>query len=430
MAVIEELQLLNRVLEERDWRHITENDIAVEHFAVLPQVYTYLEQYMKQYGQLPTMETVMNTFEEFQRVELENTAQVVAALREDLYHRRFTPILKNAAQQVAGKNTLEAMQYIRAEADVLIRQAKTTKKGYSYVGEAQNRKEKYLAIHGKAENGILGYTTGFRELDEATNGIICGGEETDYFLIFAPSNMGKTLMSSFMLASAWNSDDPSDYPAYFALEQHAHEIARNWDNMLAQVSSLAMQRGTMTPEQKDKYINFLDNLSKKRSDMAIYGLKENGGKPYTVAEIQRILENEGHNRFVLDQLSKVRLSHNSAGSKDLRQRLFDTSAEVREMIIATEKGGYVLAQATRESAKRVKKAGADGAIEGEDVGEAYSIYQDASKGASIFKMDDNTFKLQVIKNRGNGSNQNFLVRRDWNTGMMHTMDPESQEQFF
>lgn len=430
MPVVAELQMLNKVLETKDWRYVTENHLNIEHFPIHSRVFTYLESFLKQYGDLPTLDTVLNTFEEFERIEVESIPKVVDSLREDLQHRMFTPILKQAAQLVAEQKTSDAMALVKEETTQLIKATRVGTKGYSYVGQAQARKEKYLSIHGRTEDQIIGATTGFYELDQATNGIISGGEETDYFLVFAPSNMGKSLMTSFMLASAWDVSAIDDYPAYFALEQHASEISRTWDNMFAGVSSLAMQRGTMTPEQRDKYIDYLDQLQKKKKDMMIYDTAANGGKPYTVTDIQRILETEGHNRFALDQLSKVRLSNNSMGSKDLRQRLFDTSAEVREMILATGKGGYVLAQANRESARRVKKSGAEGTIEGEDVGEAYSIYQDASKGISIIKMDENTFKIQVIKNRGNGSGQNFLVRYNWNMGLVSTLSAETTEQFF
>ncbi|MGQ0454470.1 hypothetical protein ACT4UM_21950, partial [Bacillus sp. SS-TM] len=138
----------------------------------------------------------------------------------------------------------------------------------------------------------------------------------------------KTLISSFMLMSAWNSNIEWDFPAYFALEQRAEEIARNWDHVLAGVSNLGIQRGTMSAEQKDRYIFFLDQLRKKQKDMVIYDIQKNGGRPYTVTEIQRILESEGHTRFVLDQLSKVRLNSSNNNFGDLRQRLFEISSPV------------------------------------------------------------------------------------------------------
>ena len=34
---------------------------------------------------------------------------------------------------------------------------------------------------------------------------------------------------------------------------------------------------------------------------------------------------------------------------------------------------------------------------GEDIGETYAIFQDASKGISIIKINETTFKVQVIK---------------------------------
>lgn len=431
MPSIEELQLLNHVLEEKDWSIVDKHGINDEsYFPVHKDTYNFIHDFKKKNDQVPTLETVLNKFEEFEPVELEKVDVVVSALKEDYLHRQFKPTLKRAADLTAEKKTLDAIQEIKLQATNLLKLAGSQSKGYSYIGNAESRKEKYLKIHGRNEDEIQGYTTGFKPLDLATNGLISDGDETDYFLVFAPSNMGKTLITSFMSMSAWNSTLDWDYPAYFALEQRAEEIARNWDNVLAGISSLAMQRGTMTGEQKDKYVDFLDRLIAKKKDMMIYDVKSNGGRPFTIAEIQRILESEGHNRFVLDQLSKVRLNNTFSSGGDLRQRLFDVSAEVREMILSTEVPGYVVAQANRESAKRVKKSLEDSEIQGEDVGETYAVYQDASKGISIIKVNDNTFKIQVIKNRGNGSGQDFLVRYNFDTGLVNTLNSDIGEQYF
>lgn len=125
----------------------------------------------------------------------------------------------------------------------------------------------------------------------------------------------------------------------------------------------------------------------------------------------------------------MRLS-NSFGVGDLRQRLFDVSAEVREMILSTGIPGYIVAQANRDSAKRVKKSLEDSEVTGEDIGETYAIYQDASKGISIIKINETTFKIQVIKNRGNASGQSFLVRYNFDTGLVTVLNGDIGEQYF
>ncbi|HDR4439435.1 TPA: DNA helicase [Bacillus cereus] len=430
MPSIEELQLLNHILESKDWSSIDQNGLDEEHFPIHKNIFNYIKNFKKLQKQLPTIETVMNTFEEFEMVELEKTEFVVDALKEDWLHRKFKPFLQKAANLVAEKKTVEAILDIKLNATNMLKLANIDNKGYSYTGMADTRKSKYLSIHGRDENEILGATTGFKTLDLVTNGLVSDGQETDYFLVFAPSNMGKTLISSFMLMSAWNSNIEWDFPAYFALEQRAEEIARNWDHVLAGVSNLGIQRGTMSAEQKDRYIYFLDQLRKKQKDMVIYDIQKNGGRPYTVTEIQRILESEGHTRFVLDQLSKVRLNSSNNNFGDLRQRLFDISAAVREMILGTGIPGYVVAQANRESAKRIKKSLTDSTMTGEDIGETYAIFQDASKGISIIKINETTFKVQVIKNRGNASGQSFIVRYNFDTGLISTINNQYEKQFF
>lgn len=429
MPSIEELQLLNYVLETKDWDVIAREELDEDYFPVHREAFEFVKSFKKDYGELPTLETVLNRFEEFEVVEVENVDAVVSSLKEDWLHRKFRPVMVKSAELMADKKTTEAIQEIRNYANQILKQIGSGVKGYSYVGMAERRKEDYLKIHGRKEDEILGYTTGFKPLDVATNGLEYGDGAVDYFLVLAPSNMGKTLISSFMLQSAWSSTLDDDYPAYFALEQRASEIAYNWDNVLAGVSRLAMTRGTMSEEMKDRYIDFLDRLTRKKKDMMIYDIEANGGKPYSIDDIYRILEYEGHNRFTIDQLSKVALK-TTFWNMDLRQRLFEVSAEVRNMILDLKVPAYVVAQANRESARRVKKSLEEGELEGEDVGETYSIFQDASKGISIIKINDNTFKIMVTKNRNNSTGQSFLVRYNFETGLVNVLNDEIGEQYF
>lgn len=427
MAAIEELQLLNHVLSEKAWGIVDDAGITEEHFQVHKDAFDYVHRFKKENGHLPTVETVMNKFDTFELVELENIDHVVRSVKEDHLYRTFKPILVSASETFAKRESTAAIQQLQVEASRFLKSIGLSGQGYSYTGNAQARLDSYNKIHGRSEDEVIGITTGFKPLDLATNGLESIDGAVDYFLVFAPTNMGKTLLSSFMMSAAWNSSLADDYPAYFALEQRASEIALNWDNTLAKVSRLALSRGTMSDEKRDAYAEFVDRLKQKKKDMVIYDLDSNGGKPFTLDEIHRILEREGHNRWTLDQLSKVRIG--SRGGGDLRQRLFDTSAEVRELILDTGKPAMVVAQANRDALKKIKKDITEN-VDATDIGEAFSIVQDASKGISIVKVSDNTFRILVIKNRNNASGQSFLIRYDFETGMVSVLDDSIGEQYF
>lgn len=427
MPNIEELQLLNYVLTERSMDVVDDAGLTEEHFPVQQEAYVFIKRFHKEHKKTPTLETVLNTFATFEPVELEDIKAVVSYLREDWLHRRFKPQLVQAAQLIGDKKTLEAIQNLKYEATAILKAMDSGTKGYSYIGQAETRLNQYLKIHGRDESEILGKSTGFLPLDLATNGLESGEGATDYFLVFAPTNMGKTLISSHMLQAGWNSSPAYDYPAYFALEQNAIEIAHNWDNTLGNVSRLALTRGTLSNEEKDKYADYIDRIKAKTKDIAIYDMDTFGGRLPTVSELRRILESEGHTSFALDQLSKVVLAQSNYG--DLRQQLFVVSREVRAMILDTRIPGFVVAQANRDAARRVKKD-TTSVVDGEDIGEAYAILQDASKGISIVKVNDTTFRITVIKNRGNGSNQTFLIRYNFTTGLVHVLNEGVGEQYF
>lgn len=428
MPSIEELQLLNYVLVEKSTAHI--DDLTEEHFPVHKDAFDFIRRFNREHEKVPTLETVMNRYDTFEPVELENVESVKAALREDWLHRQFKPKLVQAAELIGEKRTIEAIQNLKYEANAMLKLMGVANKGYSYVREAENRLAAYEKIHGRSETDILGISTGFEPLDIATNGIEGGDEDasaTDYFLVFAPTNMGKTLISSFMLQAGWNSTpNLTDFPAYFALEQKAVEIAHNWDNVLGNVSRLALTRGTMTAEERDRYVDYIDRIKAKQKDIMIYDMDFFGGRLPTVNELRRVIESEGHTRFALDQLSKVTVASQFG---DLRQQLFAVSRETRTMILDTGVPGYIIAQANRDAARRVKKD-VSANVDGEDIGEAYAILQDASKGMSVVKVNDNTFRITVIKNRGNGSGQSFLVRYNFDSGLVQVLNEGLGEQYF
>ncbi|MDF2964335.1 MAG: hypothetical protein K0S39_6070 [Paenibacillus sp.] len=429
MANIEELQMLNYVLLHRDFKILEHFKLSDEHFIIQKEPYQYIKSFLKKYGHPPTIETVMNQFQNFELVELENLLKVSEALIEDALHRKTKPLLQAAANLVIEKKTTEAIQKLHQESGQLLKEMNVSTSGYSYVQNAGQRLNNYLNIHGRKEGQILGITTGLYPLDIAVNGLEYMDGAVDYFLIFAPTNMGKTLFSSFMLQSGWGMALPTaSYPAYFALEQRAKEIANNWDSQLGGISRLALSRGIMPAEMKDRYVAFIDYLRQRQKDIAIYDLDSNGGKPYSIEDIHQRLEREGHTMFALDQLSKVRYTGQFEGA-NLRQRLFNTSALTREMILDLGIPGYVLAQANRASAQKVKKDSTED-VEAEDIGEAYAIVQDATKGVSIVKINKDTFRLQVIKNRENASGQKFLVRYSFDSGTVSVVDHTIGEQHF
>lgn len=427
MPSIEELQLLNYSLAEKNVTPLRE--LGRDHFPIHAATYDFIINFSMQFGETPTVETVLNRFETFEIVEVENIEAVKTSLREDFLHGSFRPIIVKAAQMLGERKSVEALQMIRNEANASLRQIGATRKGYSYVGEAENRLAHYDKIHGLAD--VLGVPTGFSRLDKITNGLQGTHEssvETDYFLVFAPTNMGKSLITSFMVQAGWNGTSANHYPAYFALEQNAQEIAHNWDNVLGNLSRIGLSRGGLSNEDRDRYADYIDRLRQKTKDIMIYDMSTFGGKLPTVDDVRSLLETEGHTFFALDQLSKMSASR-TLSRGDLRQQLFIVSQETRSMILDTGVPGYVIAQANREAARKVKKDTTN-KVDGEDIGEAYAILQDATKGMSVVKIDDNTFRITVVKMRDNSSGQSILVRYNFDTGLVFELNEEVGEMYF
>lgn len=427
MPAIEEMQVINHILNTGDLGLVNEYGIGIDHFPIYGQIYKFIVDFYENHKKVPSIDTVASNFDDFERVTVDSIEHAVEVLQEDWLHRQLKPLLKISASKIADKKSDEALTILRDGLEKIYTHSLPKKvKGYSYIMNASERKERYQKIHGTTES--MGYSTGIAQLDEITGGLLSGRQtdEADYFLVMAPSHMGKTLITSFMMISGWMNEQ-EDYPAYFSLEQTAKEIARMWDSFLAKVSSVGITRGRLDYEQKLKYEQFLDKLAQSRKDVVIYDLSANNGRSYTVEDIRRILVTEGHTRFALDQLSKVQPTTRT----NIRERIFDTSAEIRNMILTTGIPGFVVAQANREAAKKARKGDPNEEITGEDVGESYSIYQDASKAIAVTKIDEKTFKIKVIKNRNNlNCGDPILLRYDSSQGILYPLTTYSGESYF
>lgn len=429
---VAELQVLNYILENKTLEPLQKRGIDATYFIVHPSIFQFILEFNKKYDEFPKSDTVLNKYDEFEIVEVENVNAILEDLVEAKLRQETKNTLMKSAELLNNGDSMESVEFARKNLTDLIKSIAPHDEGYGYVAKAEERLLKYENIHQKTQNGIVGLTTGIPKLDQIVNGLE-SGDVTDYFLVFAPTNMGKTLFASYMMQSGWLATNDDDFPAYFSLEQNAEEIALNLDNMIGKIERMAMTRGTLSDDMRDRYFDYLKRLKSKRKEFMIYDLSHNKGKPFSIEDIRRILEYKKHTRFCIDQLSKIR---SSTYGNDLRQRLFDVSAKVRELILELKIPAYVLAQANRNASSRVKdrmkrdKDSSDIAIEAEDIGEAFSIVQDASKGISIVKLKDDVFKLKVIKNRNSKSGQELLFTFNFETGFLNVINQDVGEQHF
>ncbi|WP_432749396.1 hypothetical protein [Paenibacillus amylolyticus] len=116
MAAIEELQLLNHVLNVKDWGVVEGAGITENYFQIHKDAFEFIKFFIRINGQLPTIETVMNKFNTFELVDLENIDHVIKSLKEDFLYRQFKPILVSASETFANKETTAAIQQLQMEA--------------------------------------------------------------------------------------------------------------------------------------------------------------------------------------------------------------------------------------------------------------------------------------------------------------------------
>jgi replicative DNA helicase len=235
----------------------------------------------------------------------------VTAYAEIVREKHQLRSLITAAMDIAtkGRESGEDVQGLIQQAeDIFLDLAnKATIKSYSSLGDLLKAN---LALLEKAQDlgeGLTGLATGFRELDDLTNGL----QRSDLIIVAARPGMGKT---SFALNIAEFASVRTRLPvAVFSLEMSKEQMAYRLLCAEAKVDSQKVRRGELDDYEWDK----LAAATAKLSETPIFIDDTAEATPLAVKAIARRIQAEhGLGLVVVDYLQLMR----GAGRKDNREQ--------------------------------------------------------------------------------------------------------------
>ena len=164
------------------------------------------------------------------------------------------------------------------------------------------------SIEENYKNGgtIVGTTTGYQDLDKATNGMIPG----DLWIIAARPSMGKTLLTLNMARHL-----PKNKKAIiFELEMTKEKLGNRFISAMTGLNSIDISRGKVADNEFTEIINACNAFTTK--DNLFINCKSGIGLSYIRSEAKRIKLKYGLNVIFIDHIGKIRPSNLRASRND------------------------------------------------------------------------------------------------------------------
>ena len=416
-----ELQIINKIIQDGNMGFIRKYRLTTEHFFVLGDILTFIEEHYRRYGVVPDKATVASEFEDFEVIGVTESEEYLAKkIKEGYLFERVAPVIEEMAS-IARRDSFEAVDFIKQKTREIMDEIGENEVGTDIVEEAGERLDEY--VERTEREGLLGITTGIEELDK----VLYGWLKEDLAVIFGRTNEGKSWLLLYFLVMAWKigynillySGELSKVVIGFRFDT----LNKNFSNMGLMSGSNELDReGQLGINDYEGYINELKEVDNK---FIVVTPKDFGGKRPTVDELGELAEFHNVDMLGIDQISLMddqrNGSNNTVRFTQIAEDLYALTERLKIPILA-------VAQAGREKDKKKNK---DKAPELEDIYMSDGIAQNSKRVLSI-RAVDNLLKINVRKNTYGLNNKEAIMV--WNidygelTPFINLEEEEEQEE--
>lgn len=286
-----EVQVLSKVLTDKNIKLITQNNLTEEYFSNYPDEYTFIVEHYVKYNTVPDVETFLDKFPTFQVLQvLESEEFLINSLTEEMHYSKIVPILNKVAD-LLQTNSYEAVDYLKSMLPELI-QTNNRCIGKNIVKNAKERYETYMdRVSGKSK--LL--STGFLELDELVGGF---NEGEEFVVILARTGEGKTWVLLKMLEENWKNGLTV---GLVEPEMTYDRVGYRFDTLNANISNTSLIRGTNIVNYK----TYIDRLSKQRTPFVVATPKDFSNN-ITVSKLRTFCEQNKIDMLGIDGISYLR----------------------------------------------------------------------------------------------------------------------------
>lgn len=392
-----QLQVLSKIIQSGNFNIVDDNMLNESYFPGYEEEFNFIQNHVKEYGNVPDKATFLGKFPEIELVEVTETDRyLVSALREENLYYRAVPIIQNSAKLFQADSN-EAVEYLMNAIKTL--QPNYDLGGTNIIADAKERYDQYVERKDHQEDWY--FTSGFEELDDLIHGI---QREEELFVIFARTNQGKSWVLEKMCTHVW---ELGFNVGYISPEMSASSVGYRFDTLFRNFSNKALMWGKEEVSDYEDYINSLAENEHK----FIVSTPHDFNKKITVTKLKNWIMQYKLDAIFIDGITYLTDERFKRGDTkttiltNISEDLMSLSMELHVPVL-------VVVQANRTG---VVDKDAEGTPDLESIRDSDGISHNASKVLSI-RQKDNVLEMGIKKQRFGAVGGKLLYAWDIDTG--------------
>lgn len=419
-----ELQLIAKIIATGDFSIIEQNAITEDYFKRTDNKdettkdyvneFRFIKDHYDKYGNVPDKETFVAKFPEYKDGGLpvvnESDSFLVDAIREQYTFNQGLPILKRAAE-IFSEDANAGVEY-------MLNALKSVQINYQLGGTdiVAQAEERFEHLKDRLDNPNKWYiSSGFRELDNVTNGIRALGEEL--VVILARTNQGKSWILEKMLVHIWRQGFDV---GYISPEMGPDSIGFRFDTLYKGFSNSDLVRGRIN-DNLVEYEQYIQELKGKENKFLVATPSKDFNNRVTISKLRQWVKQNNLKALAIDGITY--LSDERGRRNDNKTTtLTNISEDLMSLSVELQIPIFVVVQANRNG---VVDKDSEGTPELESIRDSDGIAHNATKVISL-RQKDGVLDMGLIKNRDGIVNVHFKYLWNINIGeFVHTEGAEN-----
>lgn len=398
-----QLQMLNKILEDKDPSIITSNNLTVDYFSDYKSEFTYILNHINTYGNVPDKATFLNVFPEFELCEV---SESLSFLLEELYKDRNTRYLATSfnkvRDQLMSDNLEAAMQTYK---DIYDELSQSTNIQCVDITRDTSR---YNAYEERTRDFDKYYiSTGFPQIDNVVGG---WDREEELATIMARTNVGK---SQILIKCALAAVEQGLNVGLYSGEMSERKVGYRFDTLLSHISNGSLIHGNESI--KNQYKSYIDGLPNRfKGSLKVLTPKMING-PAGVSALRSFIEREKLDILFVDQHSLLEDDHKA---RNPVEKASNISRDLKNL--------QVMSRVPIIAAVQQNRADTENGISTLNVAQSDRIAQDSTMIWAMEKKDD-ILTIYLIKSRDSENGKKFKYEVDFNHGTFKYLPEEGEE---
>ena len=398
-----QFQILNKILQTKDYSLITLNNLTAEHFFNYKAEYEFIRTHYDTYHTVPDRLTFLNSFPDFVIQDVnEPDNYLIEQLYNDYNQSYLASRFNGIKKLLEADDTAGATKFFLESVEKL------------HIGSAlqctdivsdTSRYERYLDMIANQSKYFI--STGFTELDKIITGI---DRRNENMVIAARTGVGKSWL---LLAIAVAASRQGLTVGIYSGEMSVDKVAYRVDTLLGNIDNRKISRGDLY--YKDHYKNYLERLKCSNYGPIKVLTPNDIAGPATVDALQAFVEKEHLDILFIDQYS---LLEDTSKAKAAHEKVANISKAVKNLQVLKQIPIISVSQMNRTKNE-------DKTQDTTQIALSDRIGQDATIILMLDKQDAedpnqkgaHKVSINIVKSRDGGDGRKLDYLWDFNTGV-------------